>query len=92
MRDHPITRGVHTIGCPVAMPASLVVTSPAEQIVWGSNETKDADGAQNPVVLAAVKAGHGRIVCLQHSGYVTYMAYDNFALLKNILKWLVSRQ
>ena len=90
MAEHPITSAVHVIGCPDAIPGSLLVEPPAVQLIWGSNETRDSDGAQNPIVLAAGKAGSGRIVCLQHAGYATHMAYNNFALLKNILEWLVS--
>lgn len=91
MTEHPITEGVTQIGSPDSVPGSLVVTPPAVPIIWGSNATKDSTGARNPVVLAAANVGAGRIVCLQHGGYVVHSGYDNFALLKNILTWLASR-
>ena len=91
MADHPITTGVEKIGSHDSAPGTLIVEAPAVPLVWGSNQTKDADGVVNPVILASTNVGRGKIVCLQHRGYVNYEGYDNFKLLKNILDWLADR-
>lgn len=92
MANHPVTVSVNQIGSPDSVPASLVVSGPAIRLVWGDNETYDADGAKNPVILAATNIGNGRVICLQHAGYITHMGYDNFTLLRNILTWLVGKE
>lgn len=87
--SHPITENVEKIGASDTAPGSLIIDEPAIPVVWGNDETSDSDGFRNPVILAANEnAGSGRIVCLQHAGYIEKFEFDNFALLQNILSWL----
>jgi hypothetical protein len=90
--EHPITQGIRLIASPESVPSSLIVESPAVPIVWGDDKTEGGSHAKNPVVLAAASVGEGKIVCLQHGGYIQNFSneYDDFKLLENILLWLAS--
>lgn len=91
MGHHSITQNVSQISSPKSAPGSLVVSSSATPLIWGSDQLRDSDGARNPIILAAASAGQGKLVCLQHAGYIDSLHDDNFILLVNIFNWLVDK-
>lgn len=90
---HPAIANVRKLFIAKRITSSLVLSGSAVALVRGDDNTVGGDGRPNPVIIAAVDVGPGRLMAVQHMEFLSdhNSENDGAELLTSALAWLAHR-